>query len=152
MNRHRFTLSMLFLFCLGFTGCKKPEEAKGKVQIPIDGEGSRQVTDDENAAKEIKLTIDTGNPKVTTLKFPYKEKMTVLDVLVQAESQGINSVIEGQGEGAMITSIGGISNQGAGKEAKNWIFYVNKKQANVSCAVYSLQPGDSIRWSFEKYE
>ncbi len=146
MPRFAITLQLLLLLILTFTGCKKPED-KFKEPIEVNGLGSTQ-----SQLKEVKLTIDTGDPKVTTLKFPYTEKMTVLDVLVQAESQGINSVIEGQGEGAMIKSIQGIKNEGGGKEAKNWIFYVNKKQANVSCAVYSLKPGDVIRWSFEKYE
>jgi len=152
MNRFTFTLQLLLLFSLAFTGCKKPEAAKGKADLIVDGEGSRLHDDNENTVKEVKLTIDTGEPKVTVLKLPYAEKITVLDVLVQAKSQGIDSVIEGQGEGAMIKSIRGIKNEGGGKEAKNWIFYVNNKPSNVSSAVYSLKPGDAIRWSFEKYE
>lgn len=133
------TVFLLFA-SLSLTGCPAVEKS------PVGGSPRL------STSTEVKLTIDTGDPKVTTAKFPYTEKMTVLDVLVQAEAQGISSVIEGQGEGAMIKSIAGISNQGAGKEAKNWIFYVNGKPANVSSAVYSLQPGDAIIWRFEKYE
>lgn len=103
-------------------------------------------------ATEVKLTIDSGEPKVTTVKVPFQEKMTVRDLLQAAESQGVASVYEGQGEGAMVKSIQGISNQGGGETAKNWIFYVNGKQATISSAVYSIQPGDAIIWRFEKFE
>ena len=105
-----------------------------------------------STSTEVKLTIDTGEPKVTTAKVPYAEKMTVRDVLRAAEAQGITSAYEGEGEGAMLQSLQGIGNEGGGKEAKNWIYYVNGKQGTTSSAVYSLQPGDAIIWRFEKYE
>lgn len=132
-------LRLLLLLSLGsvVTGCNKPA-TNGPARLPT--------------IDYVKLTIDSGDPKVTTIKFTYKEKMTVQDILVLAQVQGITSVYEGKGAGAMLKSIQGISNQGGGKEAKNWIFYVNNKQATISSAVYSLQPGDAIIWRFEKYE
>ncbi len=147
-----FTLTILLL-CIALIGCKKPEEAKSDLKVTVSGGGNGiHLPSDENASKEVKLTIDTGDPRVTTVKVPYAEKMTVRDVLKAAEPQGITAIYQGEGEGALLLSLQGISNQGGGQEAKNWIFYVNNKQATVSSAVYSLQPGDAIIWRFEKYE
>lgn len=142
----------LLLLSVATIGCKKPEEATSNVKIASDETGGRLRPDAEIAVKEVKLTIDTGDPKVTTVKVPFAEKMTVHDLLKAAESQGIASEYQGEGAGAMLQSLQGIGNEGGGKEAKNWIFYVNNKQATTSSAVYSLQPGDAIIWRFEKYE
>lgn len=149
----RRVLLALLLLGITLTGCKKPEEAKSSPALGVDGQGSQSVPDGDNAPKEVKLTIDTGDPKVTAVKVPYAgEKMTVRDLLQAAQPQGITAVYQGEGEGAMLQSLQGIGNEGGGKEAKNWIFYVNGKQATTSSAVYSLQPGDAIIWRFEKYE
>jgi hypothetical protein len=131
----------LLIACLMLTGCPAVEKSPA-------GSATRLST-----STDVKLTIDTGDPKVTTVKVPYAgEKMTVRDLLQAAQPQGITAVYQGEGEGAMLQSLQGIGNEGGGKEAKNWIFYVNGKQATVSSAVYSLQPGDAIIWRFEKYE
>jgi Domain of unknown function (DUF4430) len=127
--------------CLFLTGCHEAQKTPvgGAARLP--------------ESTEIKLTIDTGDPKVTTVKVPYAgEKMTIRDLLQAAQPQGITAVYQGEGEGAMLQSLQGVGNEGGGKDAKNWIFYVNGKQATVSSAVYSLQPGDAIIWRFEKYE
>jgi hypothetical protein len=140
----------LLLLSITLTGCKKPEEAKSDPKV-VNGQGTK-LPDETNAVKEVKLTIDTGDPKVTTVKVPFAEKMTVRDALKVAAGQGITAVYQGEDAGAMLQTLQGIGNQGGGKEAKNWIFYVNGKQATISSAVYSLQPGDAIIWRFEKYE
>jgi len=140
MNALAIRNAAFFAICLLLTGCPAVEKTPpgGAARLP--------------ASTEVKLTIDTGDPKVTTVKVPFAEKMTVRDLLKAAEPQGIAAVYQGEGEGALLQSLQGIGNEGGGKEAKNWIFYVNGKQATVSSAVYSLQPGDAIIWRFEKYE
>lgn len=137
MPRLAMTLPFLLVCCLALAGCKQ-EDLKDKKPV--------------STSTEVKLTIDSGDPKVTTVKVPYAEKMTVRDLLKAAEAQGITAEYKGEDAGAMLQSLQGIKNEGGDKEAKNWIFYVNGKPANVSSAVYSLQPGDAIIWRFEKYE
>jgi hypothetical protein len=138
------------LFCLLsiVLGCEpKPLTGSkgGRKQAPADVQGNV-------SAQEVKLTIDTGDPKVTTFKVPYTEKMTVRDLLKAVEPQGITAEYKGEGEGAMLQALKGIRNEGGGEDAKNWIYYINGKPAWESSAVYSLQPGDAIIWRFEKYE
>ncbi len=130
----------LFVICLLLTGCPAVDKTPPG--------GAPRISE----STEVKLTIDTGDPKVTTVTIPYAEKMTIRDLLKAAEPQGITAVYQGEGEGALLQSLQGIGNEGGGKEAKNWIYYVNNKQGTISSAVYSLQPGDAIIWRFEKYE
>jgi hypothetical protein len=137
MPRLALTVPLLILVGVAVAGCKQ------QVANP-----SKPAT----TSTEVKLTIDTGDPKVTSVTVPYTEKMTVRDAFKLAEAQGITAEYKGEGAGAMLLTLQGISNQGGDKEAKNWIFYVNSKPANVSSAVYTLQPGDAIIWRFEKYE
>ncbi len=150
MPRQIFISLLICGICV--IGCKQQEKPNPEIPIVVDEPGSNSVPDNGSVTKELKLTIDTGEPKVTTVKVPFTDKMTVRDLLKAAEPQGITLIYEGEGEGAMLKSLQGVGNQGGGESAKNWIFYVNGKQATVSSAVYSLQPGDAIIWRFEKYE
>lgn len=136
MTRLAVTFPLLLLIGLACTACKNQDPNNSKPA---------------STSTEVKLTIDTGDPMVTAVKVPYAEKMTVRDLLKAAEAQGITAEYKGEDAGAMLLSLQGIKNEGGDKDAKNWIFYVNGKPANVSSAVYSLQPGDAIIWRFEKY-
>jgi len=49
------------------------------------------------------------------------------------------------GLGEFITSIGGVKNS----TAKNWIYYVNGKKAEVGVSNYQLKPGDVVSWKYE---
>ncbi|WP_080487126.1 DUF4430 domain-containing protein [Burkholderia ubonensis] len=32
-----------------------------------------------------------------------------------------------------------------------WVYFVNGQMPDVSCAVYTLQPGDSVAWDYKHY-
>jgi hypothetical protein len=56
----------------------------------------------------------------------------------------------GQGESLFVKSIAGQANLGSAGD--NWIYRVNGKLGDCSCAVYELEAGDTVVWSFGKYE
>jgi hypothetical protein len=52
----------------------------------------------------------------------------------------------------MVTAIGNLKNEGGGETAKNWLFYVNDKQAEVGAGAYKLKPADVVLWKFQTYD
>ena len=102
-------------------------------------------------APTVRLVIDYGDGvevHFTTLK--WRDGMTALDALgaAQAHRHGITFTQKGSGANAMITKIGDVKNEGAGK---NWIYYVNDKTAEVSAGIQSIKAGDAVLWKFEVF-
>jgi hypothetical protein len=104
------------------------------------------------AAETVQLVIDynDGAQKRFTA-IPWHEGMTVFDALkfAQAHPHGIKVQTTGQGATLFVTSIDGLANQGGGEQDKNWVFSVNGKKGNKSCAVSPLKPSDVALWKFD---
>src|SRR4051812_27613233 len=82
------------------------------------------------------LTIDYGDGvQKTFTSLPWKEKMTVFDLLKAAEKspRGIKVAHTGSGETFFITAIDDLSNEGAG--GNNWRYTVNGNPALSSAGV-----------------
>ena len=105
---------------------------------------------DTNA--DIRLVIDYNDGAQLHFKgLKTKEKATVIDLLKAAErhSHGVKSTVRGSGQTALVTSIGDLKNEGGGRDAKNWLFYINDKRSEVGAGFYELRPGDVIMWKFD---
>jgi Domain of unknown function (DUF4430) len=78
----------------------------------------------------------------------WRADMTVEDLLSAASRlpKGVQFAQQGSGESALLTEINGIANQGSG--ARNWTYSVNGQEADRSFAIYKLQPGDHVLWTF----
>lgn len=116
------------------------------------------LSDEENeagkgpAAKEVMVTVDYGDGAQKRFpKIPWKKNMTAFDATMWAAKHPRGVAIERQGKGSftLVTKIDDLKNGGAAK--KNWIFRVNDELGDKSCGVFSLQAGDRVLWSFEKY-
>ncbi len=70
--------------------------------------------------------------------------MTVRDLLNGVPRLRI--VQQGSGSSAFLTQIDDVTNEGAG--GRNWMYSVNGQRADRSFAIYELQPGDHVLWSF----
>jgi hypothetical protein len=78
----------------------------------------------------------------------WQDGMTVEDLLGAASHlpKGIQFAQQGSGESALLTEINGVANEGG--SARNWTYSVNGQEADRSFAVYKLQPGDHVLWTF----
>lgn len=105
-----------------------------------------------DAPPSVQLTIDYGDGVQTRFKaLPFRQGMTVLDALVAAQKhpRGVKFVQRGKGAGAMVTELGGLKNEGSGK---NWLYSVGGKPAEESAGIHELKPGDAILWEFKAYD
>jgi hypothetical protein len=101
----------------------------------------------------VSLKIDSGSPTTDKeLSISTHEKQTVIDAMNAAKSQGLSYKIEGEGAGAMVVEINGVSAEAPTNGGKNWIFYINQKKANRSAGVYPLAYKDAILWKFEAFD
>jgi hypothetical protein len=122
------------------------------VQI-LGGELQETTTDVENAEQQaanvaaqqrVSLAIDFGNGQRRDFEIPWHEGLTVADAIQAAP--GLKSAKRGSGNGAFLTAIGDIANQGA--DGNNWTYEVNGQTADRSFAIYELLPGDRVLWKF----
>ncbi len=76
---------------------------------------------------------------------------TVFDLLTaDGVSPALNAQWQGSGASLFITGLGGVeANQGG--NGYWWVYFVNGQMLEVSCAVYTLQPGDSVAWDYKHY-
>jgi hypothetical protein len=95
----------------------------------------------------VSLAINFGNGKRTV--FPpvaWRKGITVQEAMSQTFRNDARFVVQGSGESAFLTSVDGVANEGAG--GRNWTYTVNGKHADRSFAVYTLEPGDQVLWTF----
>jgi hypothetical protein len=107
---------------------------------------------ESTAAEPAQLVIDYNDGAQLHFRaLKVKEKATAIDLLKAAESHphGVKSAIRGSGQTALVTTIGDQKNEGGGRTAKNWLYYVNGKRSDVGAGVYELKPGDVIMWKFD---
>lgn len=78
---------------------------------------------------------------------------TLLDVLLALRSdEGLAISVEGEGREAFVSAIQGYVNQGAGDEARNWMYAVNGQLSPVGVGVSQLSGGDRVAWCFVSWE
>ncbi len=105
---------------------------------------------------DVRLVIDFQDG--TQLVFPrvslidiHRER-TVLDALQLATKiaspRALTFDATGSGEMTLVTAIAGVKNEGGGKEARNWQFWVNDQFATRGVGATVIQPGDRITWAF----
>ena len=101
---------------------------------------------DAASREHVSLSIDFGDGQRRDFDdIAWHEGMTVADVLPR-ERPSLATTQRGSGQGAFLTAIGDITNEGA--DGKNWTYEVNGQNADRSFAVYELRPGDRVLWTF----
>jgi len=106
----------------------------------------------ESAQELVKVVIDYGDGVQKHFgAIPWKEELTVFAALeaVTKHPRGVKIVHQGKGETVLVTAIDDLKNEGRGR---NWLYEVNGKLGDRSCAVMPLKAGDSVLWRFRKYE
>ncbi len=111
--------------------------------------------DEPAQATTVRLVIDYGDGvEKHFTSVPWKQGMTVLDAMEHARKSphGIQFKHKGRGETALLTRIDDLTNEGGGRNKKNWIFWVNDKAAVKSFGIRRLEKGDVVRWKFTTYK
>jgi len=108
--------------------------------------------DPEGAKEAVKLVVDYGDGvQKVFASIPWTKETTVFAALEAAAKhpRGIKIAHQGKGETLLVTAIDDLKNEGRGR---NWLYEVNGKLGDRSCAVMSLKAGDSVLWRFGKYQ
>ena len=110
-----------------------------------DKPGAEAAEDTSPPDERVTLTVDFGNGKQRELPaVRWLQGMTVADLLGQEPD--LQVVQKGSGAGTFLVSINDIANEDAA--GRNWTYEVNGQPADRSFAVYELQPGDRVLWTF----
>jgi hypothetical protein len=97
----------------------------------------------------VKLEIDFGNGARRLFdSLPWKEKMTVEDVMLAARDfrPGISYSQIGEGAKGFLTELEGLKNEGFG--GRNWQYEVAGSPGTRSFCLESVNAGDLVRWTF----
>lgn len=102
-----------------------------------------------DSGKTVALEIDFGTgQKREFAAIPWFQGMTVDDLMTAAsrEKDSFQYFVQGDLAMTMLVKIDESLNEGAA--GRNWTYTVNGKAADRSLAVYELQPGDRVLWTF----
>ncbi len=82
---------------------------------------------------------------------PCPASSTVLSIMRSVPAGALEFEMIGESGGtAFIVSIGGVENEKS--LGDNWVYRVNGQLGDKSAGLFQVQPGDTIEWSFGKYE
>src|SRR3954462_3421245 len=108
-------------------------------------EKSSEQSGSSDAREHVSVTIDFGDGKPKSFdSIVSHEGGTVADVLSDLPNVAIQQ--KGSGSTAFLVSIDGVANDDAA--GRYWMYSVNGKTADRSFAIYKLQPGDHVLWTF----
>jgi hypothetical protein len=97
------------------------------------------------AANQVTLVIDFGDGRLQQHdNIRWHKGMTIQDIF--RSQPNMKLIQRGAGQSAFLTAIDGVANEGA--DGRNWTYAVNGKLGDRSFAIYELQPGDRVLWSF----
>jgi hypothetical protein len=116
-------------------------------------ENDAQWTPPVEVGETVALEIDFGNGvRREYAALPYRDGMTVGDVLRLAQEfgPGLEFTRQGKGELSFLTSLDGVANQGPG--GRFWLYQVDGRRADVSYEVQPLVAGQRVLWQFQESE
>ncbi len=144
MNRPRACLALILAICIS-TAPLMPAAAVRACQAP---------SPEQTAKKAVTVHINGGEGHTHKIDdVPWRQGMTVLQalqLLAKRKQHAIQHESTGRGNTAFVTEIDGLKNQGSG--GLNWTYRVNGKAKPVSCGACRVQPGDTIEWTFARYD
>ncbi|HVT27344.1 MAG TPA: DUF4430 domain-containing protein [Lacipirellulaceae bacterium] len=108
-------------------------------------QGKSQMVADRPSYQTVSLTVDFGDGRRKIVEnIAWRNGMTVADVFSTSGAVAVTQ--KGTGASALLTSIDGVTNEGT--DGRNWTYAVNGQVADRSFAIYQMQPGDRVLWTF----
>jgi hypothetical protein len=99
------------------------------------------------AGKAVTLRIDFGDGNQQTYEpIAWRDGMTVRDLTRETRRDKLKLDVRGTGSSAFLHNLDGVENEGA--EGRNWLYSVNGKPGDKSFAIFELEPGDEVLWTF----
>jgi hypothetical protein len=141
-------MPIIAMLLVTVVGCRERPREKAVLS-------SKTNTASAPSGQVVQLTIDFGDgAQKRFTAIPFRDGMTVLEVLEAAKAypHGITFASRGSGAMTLITKIDDVANQEGSAGAKNWLFFVNDKLADRGCGAASVKPGDSILWRYQVKE
>lgn len=115
------------------------------------GTPARPAIQADPSSKIVSMTIDYGEGRRTRFEpVAWHKGMTIYELMRATPSDDLGLKVRGTGESAFLTNLDGIENEGAG--GRNWTYSVDGKAGDRSFAVYELEPGDQVLWTFGKQQ
>jgi hypothetical protein len=116
-----------------------------------DGASAGSASPAASSAEATPSAAATGSPEegasaeAPELSYPGEAGRTALELLLEADP---SATVEGEGENAFVTGIGGVE---AG-ENEFWALYVDGEQAQVGAGSLVTEDGQEITWKLEAFE
>ena len=123
--------------------------AQGEDTPAADTTASSTVAADDDASESADdATSGDADDSADDVELTYEgvAGKTALELLVAADP---TAVVQGEGENAFVTGIGGREAQDSAKEF--WALYVNGEMAQVGAGSLVTETGDEITWKLETY-
>jgi hypothetical protein len=118
---------------------------------PAGEDATRPMPSEAGTGQTVSLTIDYGDGRRTEFEpIAWRHGMTVYDVTSETQRHDLKLKTLGTGESALLANLDGIENEGIA--GRNWTYSVNGKFGDRSFAVYELEPGDEVLWTFGKQQ
>jgi hypothetical protein len=102
----------------------------------------------------VTLTVDYEDGIQKHFVLPFKQNMTVFDLLNAAQNSGHGLKYDYKGAGGppqnfFLTQIDDVKNQGGGSSAHNWSFWINDIYSNKGFGACAIGPSDKVLWKFD---
>lgn len=131
----------LALFAAAFVGLMPADRAEARFQRP---KATVRLVIDYGEGVEIHYTAIPHHPGMTLEQAMHAAKEMTGPRALRFESKGA-------GERAFLVSIDGLANEGAGRDRRNWLYWINDRPGERSFALAALEPGDTAAWRFASY-
>jgi hypothetical protein len=138
--------TLIILFCSIWIGQNIPEQENGSRKTILQEENMPSGSDNilsENILPD-KAILEINGERY---EGEVKENENVYDFMARLRNEGKidfkekNYVVLG----SFIEEINGVRGNGN----KNWIYYVNGKEAEIGVSKYKIVPGDVVSWKYE---
>jgi hypothetical protein len=140
----------ILLFCSVWIGQNIPEQISSQKGEPRKAIFQQENIRDEsgNVLTEFPKTVAYLEINGVRYEGKVKEKESIYDFMDRLRKEGkINFKDKNYMVlGSFVEEINGIRGNGE----KNWIYYVNGKEAEIGISKYEIGPGDVVTWKYEK--
>jgi len=139
----RWRLPLLLAIVLAAILLTRGRGVRDSAGRPADSQPNQAV--DGQSAKGVSLTIDYGFDRRAQYESAKWHKGMTIGDLLNGEPR-VSVAQQGSGESSFLTQLNGVANEGAG--GWNWTYTVNGQRGDRSFALFELQPGDHVLWTF----